>query len=266
VIHPRDNDLVLASHGRGIWILDNVNALQELTENVLSSPVTLFTIEPAEQIRYTNTKAHTGDMLFRGENPPNGAIIDYWLSGKSDGVSLSVHTAGGELVQTLRPSGDRGMNRAVWNLRYADLPVRGGGFGDDDGPGGGNLAGPYVTPGSYLVRLTAGGRTMEQKVEVREDPRITVAPEDRRLWTDAMMSLAATIRQAAPISDRIQKVSGSGGELTDLKRQWRELMSRLTGVYGEIGRWTGRPNADQMSEVTYYTQMVQKLSEASKRH
>jgi hypothetical protein len=77
-IHPRDNDLVLATHGRGIWILDQLTALQGLTPR-RSSDAQLFPIEPAEQIRYTNLKAHTGDMIFRGENPPNGAIIDYWL-------------------------------------------------------------------------------------------------------------------------------------------------------------------------------------------
>jgi photosystem II stability/assembly factor-like uncharacterized protein len=248
VIHPRDNDLVLASHGRGIWILDNINALQGLSPQALSSDATLFGIEPAEQIRYTNTKAHTGDMIFRGENPANGAIIDYWLGAKTDAVTLAVHTTGGELVQTLRPTTARGMNRVIWNLRHADLPVRGGGGGDDDdGPGGGALAGPYVTPGAYVVRLTANGRTQEQRVEVRDDPRITVTAADRKVWTDTMMALANTIRQAAPINDRVQKMTGT--EVADLKRQWRELMARMTGVYGEIGRWTGRPNADQLSEI-----------------
>ena len=264
VIHPRDNDLVLASHGRGIWILDNVNALQGLTPEAMTSNATLFTIEGAEQIRYTNTKAHTGDMFFRGDNPPNGAIVDYWLGAKTEGVTLSVHTGSGELVQTLRPTNDRGMNRVVWNLRYADLPVRGG-FSEDGEGGGGNVAGPYVAPGTYVVRLTTAGRTLEQKVEVREDPRVTVAAADREAWSETLMALAGTIRQAAPINERIQKITTGGAELAELKRQWRELMTRLTGVYGEIGRWTGRPNADQMSEVKYYTEMVQTLSERAKK-
>ena len=68
--------LVVATHNRGIWILDNVNAIQELTPAVLASTAHLFTIEPAHQIRYSEELAHTGDMFFRGENPPNGAIID----------------------------------------------------------------------------------------------------------------------------------------------------------------------------------------------
>ena len=80
-IHPRDNDLVLATHGRGLWILDNLSALQELTPAVLASDAHLFPIERAKMIRYSNPKAHMGDMVFRGQNPPAGAIIDYYLRG-----------------------------------------------------------------------------------------------------------------------------------------------------------------------------------------
>ena len=134
-IHPRDNDLVLASHGRGMWILDRINALQELTPAVVSSDAHLFTVAPAHQIRYTNLKAHAGDMVFRGENPPNGAIIDFWVAKTDTVVSLSVHDAAGQLVQTIPPTAGRGVmrgvNRVVWNLRHAELPVRGGGFGDE---------------------------------------------------------------------------------------------------------------------------------------
>jgi len=259
VIHERDNDLVLATHGRGIWILDSLNALQEMTAQTLAADAALFSIEPADQIRYTNLKAHTGDMIHRGENPPNGAIIDYWLAAKAE-VTLAIHDSDGALVQRLRPATARGINRVVWNLRHAELPIRGGGGEDDEGGGGGNMAGPLVAPGTYVVRLTANGRTHEQKVDVREDPRITVSAADRKVWTDTLMSLAATIRQAAPLNDKMQKTEGA--QLADQKRQWRELLARLGGLYGEISRWTGRPNADQMSEMKYYTEMVQQLGSA----
>lgn len=260
VIQPRDNDLVLASHGRGIWILDNVNALQGLSPAVAASEATLFAVEPAEQIRYVNTKAHTGDMVFRGDNPPNGAIIDYWIGAKTEKLSLSVHTLSGELVQTLRPSPARGVNRVVWNLRHAELPVRGGGGGDDDEGGSGNLAGPYVVPGTYLVRLTVNGQVHEQRVEVREDPRITVSEADRQAWHDTLMRLAGLIRETAPINQRVQKLPGGTPEVADMKRQWRELSARLTGLYGEIARWTGRPTADQLSQMKYLTGIAAALT------
>jgi hypothetical protein len=226
---------------------------------VLASPATLFPIEPAEQIRYTNLKAHTGDMIFRGENPPNGAIIDYWLGGASK-VEIEIRDAGGALVQQLRPTSSRGINRVTWNLRHADLPVRAG-SDEDGGGGGGNLPGPYVRPGNYTVTLNAGSAVQSQRVEVREDPRIRVAPIDHQAWHDALMSIAATIREAAPANERVQKDSTVSA---DVKRQWRELMARLTGLYGEIGRWTGRPNADQVSETRFYLDTARTLMVALK--
>lgn len=271
-IHPRDNDLVLASHGRGIWILDQLTALQGLTPQVLSSDAHIFAIDPAHQIRYTNVKAHTGDMLFRGENPPNGAIVDYWLGPQVvamaeargfGAVELTVHDAGGDLVQRLQPVARPGINRIVWNLRHENLPVRAGGFGNDDERPGPATPGPLVKPGTYRVRLAVNGRTLEQPVEVREDPRLDVTEADRALWTDLQVQIAGTIRAAAPVSERVQKLPAGNADLTDLKRQWRELMSRLSGLYSDTGRWTGRPTADQQSRLKYYQEMVKTLEAAA---
>jgi photosystem II stability/assembly factor-like uncharacterized protein len=274
VIHRRDNDLVLASHGRGIWILDNLNALQSLSAQTTAGDAALFSIEPAEQIRYANLKAHAGDMIFRGDNPPNGAIVDYWLGRPAESVALEVRDAAKQLVQTLRATNTRGVNRAIWNLRYADLPVRGGGGEDGEG-GGGNLAGPYVPPGTYTVTLqasfgpgaagTIGGMVTSQTVVVREDPRIAISDADRKVWHSAWMSVADMIRRGAPVNQRIQKASG-GADLADVQRQWRELMARLQSLYGEIGRWTGPPNADQASEMEFYSETLTRLIQAANRY
>ncbi len=260
VIHPRDNDLVLGTHGRGIWILDKINALQELTPQVMASPAHLFSVAPAYQIRQTNLKAHTGDMWYRGENPANGALVDYWLGAAGEAPVVTVHNAGGQLVNTLRATSARGVNRVIWNLREADLPLRGG-FGDgDSAPAAGSMPGPLVMPDSYTVRMAAGGRTLEQKVEVREDPRIDVTPADRKLWTDALSQVAALARAYGPVNDRIQKLPGTGTDVADLKRQSRELIARISGLYGALGRWTGAPTKDQMSRLAYYTTMVKTLT------
>jgi hypothetical protein len=261
VVHPRDNDLVLGTHGRGIWILDKINALQELTPQVIASPSHLFTIAPAFQIRQTNLKAHTGDMWFRGENPANGAVIDYWIGVPGIAPTVTVHTNGGQLVNTLRATGNRGVNRIVWNLRETDLPIRAGGFGDDDAPAGGaSTPGPLVAPGTYVVRMVVGGRTLEQKVEVRDDPRIDITAADRKLWMDAVHQAAALAREFAPVNDRIQKLPGTNADVTDLKRQSRELLSRISGLYGALGRWPGPPTKDQVSRLAYYQQMVKALA------
>jgi hypothetical protein len=260
-IQTRDNDLVLASHGRGIWILDQLTALQGLAA-AAGNDAQLFPIEPAEQIRQTNLKAHAGDLVFRGENPPNGAIVDYWLSTAQNDVTVSVHEASGTLIRTLTPSRTRGVNRVVWNLREADLPVRSG-FGEDDEGPRGNLPGPYVVPGVYTVRLVAAGKTLEQKVEVRDDPRLDPLPADRKVWSDFQQQVAAAIRQFAPVADKIQKAPTGDAAITDLKRQARELLSRLSGLYGATGRWVGRPTAEQQSEFKFYQEMLSKISAAA---
>ncbi len=262
-IQARDNDLVLATHARGIWILDQLSAIQGLAA-AAASDAQLFPIEPAEQIRYTNLKAHAGDMVFRGENPPNGAIVDYWLSSASAQPALTVHDAAGTLVQTLAPTRARGINRVVWNLRHAELPVRGGsGDDDDDAPRGGNLAGPYVLPGPYTVRLTVDGKTLTQTVQVRNDPRLDVTPADLKIWSDFQMNVAAAIRQFAPVADKVQKAPAGDAARTDLKRQARELSSRLTRLYNDTGRWAGPPTADQQNRFTFYQEMAAKLTAAA---
>ena len=228
---------------------------------MIASPAHLFTIAPAYQIRQTNLKAHTGDMWFRGENPANGALIDYWIGAPGVAPAVTIHTSSGQLVNTLRGTGTRGVNRVVWNRRETDLPMRGGGGGDDDAPAAGaSTPGPLVAPGTYVVRLVAGGRTLEQKVEVREDPRIDIGAAERKQWTDAVQQAAALAREFAPVNDRIQKLPGTGADVVDLKRQSRELMSRISGLYGALGRWTGAPTKDQMSRMVYYQQMVKTLT------
>jgi hypothetical protein len=261
-IQARDNDLVLATHARGIWILDSLSAIQGLGA-AAATDAQLFPIEPAEQIRYTNLKAHTGDMVFRGENPPNGAIIDYWLASGAVQPQLTVHDAGGTLVQTLTPARAKGVNRVVWNLRHADLPVRGGFSEDDDAPREGTLAGPYVLPGSYTVRLAVGGKRFEQKVLVKDDPRIDAAPADRKIWSDFQIQVAAEIRQFAPVADKVQKAPAGDAARADLKRQARELSSRLTRLFSNTGRWVGRPTADQQSRFKFYREMAAKLTAAT---
>ena len=260
VIHPRDNDLVLATHGRGIWILDKINALQEMTPQVLASPAHLFTVAPAYQIRQSNLKAHTGDMFYRGENPVAGALVDYWLGAAGTAPAITVHSAGGQLINTLRATSSKGVNRVVWNLRETDLPIRGGGGGDDDAPQTGGMPGPFVAPGTYVIRMVAGGRTLEQKIEVREDPRVDVTPAERKLWTDAVTQVTALARMYAPVNDRIQKIGGTAADVVDLKRQSRELLSRISGLYGAVGRWTGAPTKDQLSRLAYYQSMAKQLA------
>ncbi|MBI2834523.1 MAG: hypothetical protein HYX76_08885 [Acidobacteria bacterium] len=261
VIHPRDNDLVLATHGRGIWILDNLDAIQQLAPAVLTSDAHLFTIEDAEMIRYADLKAHTGDMIFRGENPPAGAVIDYYLREvPATDIALTVHDASGNEITRVQMTKTRGINRAVWNLRYPSLPMRDAAVPEFRRR---PLDGPFVLPGTYTARLAVAGKTYDQKVNVKEDPRLNATPADRRLWTETLLQVADQYRSAFSMADAvatIEKQAGGGSaEVKELARVLAELQRRVAILYGAIGEWTGRPTADQRAQLEYFANVARDL-------
>jgi len=260
VIHPRDNDLILGTHGRGIWILDNINALQELDAGVMASPSHLFSMEPAEEIRYRSEKGHTGDMIFRGENPPEGAVIDYWLRDGGADVRLSILDGGGREVARIPGRNERGVNRVVWNLRH----------GLDGQPQDQPPRGPLVVPGTYTVRLQAGGEVHDGSLEVMEDPRITLDAGTRARWTADLMDLAGLAQDAMAGARAAQDEFGDLDEeagtppaaasaARDLLRQWQELASRTRRLQGEVEGWVGPLTQQQESQRTFYRHMLDTL-------
>ncbi len=264
VVHPRDNDLVLATHGRGVWILDQVNALQELTPEVQARASYLFTIEDAEQIRYRSERAHTGNMIFEGENPPAGAILDYWLRDAGTGVDLTVHDGSGQQVASLSGTDSAGVNRVVWDLRHgltAPQPEGQGGFG-------GPLRGPLVVPGLYTVRLVAGGQTTEQVVRVREDPRIQVDPLTRAQWTQAVREITAMLVRAQRTARDVEQAAeaeadnpgATAAKLRDLDREFSELVSRISRLRGNVEDWVGPLSADDASQMSFYERLLDELT------
>ncbi len=246
-VHPRDNDLVLGTHSRGVWILDQVNAIQEVTPQVLASEAHLFSTTPAEQIRYASEKAHTGDMFFQGENPPAGAIIDYYLrSARGAGeVSLTVHDASGAQVAAVeQPGTAAGINRAVWDLRHERLPARPGARAGARGP-----LGPLVVPGRYTVRFRAGGVTQEQPVEVREDPRVTVSAAERREWTQNLLEIAELYR-------------GVHAQLTALQPLVNEATRALDAERGDTAKIEDAPSqASTMVRTDSTAQRVARIAD-----
>ncbi|MBI3983499.1 MAG: hypothetical protein HY337_11350 [Gemmatimonadetes bacterium] len=279
VTHQRDNDLILGTHGRGIQILDNINVLQELTPQIMRADAHLFTVEPAEQIRYADETAHVGDMVFRGENPPAGAIVDYFLRERRDSsaVSLTIHDASGREINRVRPAVAAGVNRVVWNLRHADLVTPRPGAAAQQfgfGGGGGRVQGPWVMPGEYTVRLTVGGTAREQQVRVMNDPRITLSGPALAAWHDTLVALGEMIRTFAPRADAVValkqrldslpaaqrgRTAEQMRELNEVVELAQEFRSRLTGLYNEMGNWTAPITADQRSQLSYYREFVGRL-------
>ncbi len=252
VVHERDDDLVLATHGRGVWILDDAMPVQELTPAVLASDAHLFSAGHARTIRYSGGKAHEGAMAFHGENPPDGAMISYWLKEKPDSgdVAVAVLDASGSRVADVDPSLRAGMNRAVWNLRYADLPS-GGRRG---------MPGPVVAPGTYTVRLTVDGHSMETPVRVLDDPRSTLTAAQRAQWTADLRRIAQGYTDAHQLVEALAPaVKADSAGTADLAALVDELQSRWRGLYFAVSSWPGPLTADQRSQLAYYAKTLDEL-------
>lgn len=162
LVHPRDRDLVIATHGRSLYIADDVRPLQELTPEVIAKPAHLFPIRTVEAFEpLPGWTEWAGSAMFRGTNPPQGAIITAWIKETSgDPVSIAIANAKGQPVAKLTAPAIPGLARVTWNLKPSkEFLTEYGGEGDK-----------FVRPGEYEVTLTYGKVTEKQKVTV------TVAP------------------------------------------------------------------------------------------
>jgi hypothetical protein len=188
------NDLIVATHGRSFWVLDNISALRQLGANVTNSGAHLF--EPAEVIQLIPGADFVGTPIPRdepiAENPPAGAIIDYYLKSNAGGpVTLEIIDPSGEVIRKYSsedkfPAVDpdklnyppfwartqeplpatSGFHRWIWDFRPTPTAPAGRGGG-----GGGRGGGQLALPGHYTVRLTVGGKSQTQPLVVKPDPR-----------------------------------------------------------------------------------------------
>ncbi len=272
MVHPRDNDLILGTHGRGIWILDDVSVLQQLPDG-LAQPVHLFGVR--EATRYEpwarRFRFDIGSRVFVGENPPYGAILRYRApdgeasdeegaptgegpgegptepSGQAEEGSsprIVVLGAAGDTVTRIAATSGEGIQTVAWDLRYDTLSV-------PEGPGGEaafrfSLTPPRVPPGTYTARLEAEGDISEAPVRVRLDPRVSIDPVDLdaqhaalvRLFrlgqdgVDAVRTLDRAIHQLEAWTERLD----AGGPHEELADSGRAVAERLEALRGELVR------------------------------
>jgi photosystem II stability/assembly factor-like uncharacterized protein len=201
-LHPRDNDMILATHGRSVWILDDLAPFQQHARATGTQPF-LFAPDPVAQRNRSaeRMREFEGDRRFLGRNPPAGLALAYRLPGEAKDVSVQVRDESGRVVREL--SGDAtktaraaGLNTVVWDLRVAPLPAPRG-----PQPGGGffgaSLDGPLVLPGRYTATLRVDGRESGTvPVEVQGDPEIGMTDADRRAHHEAVVALHDLHRQA----------------------------------------------------------------------
>jgi hypothetical protein len=163
-VHPRDRDLVIATHGRSLFVIDDIRPLEELTAAAMSAEAHLFPPRPAEGINLLPGSVDwAGKAVYRGENPPEGAPITYWVRAYTgDEVKIKIASAGGQPVASLTVSGNPGFNRVSWDLRPSkDLLTEYGGEGRK-----------FVRSGDYKVTLSYGKLKKEQPLPVTIAPGI----------------------------------------------------------------------------------------------
>jgi len=176
LVHPRDNDLVVGTHGRSIWIIDDITPLQQYNQQVAQGDAYLFDVRPAVQWLSDTQKSVTigGAKHARGQNPEDGTAISYYLPINTDAeVTLTITDMQGQAVSTLTGPGQRGINRVQWNLTADPPPQEEGAAqaagGRGGGRGGGQRSGPDVDAGTYLVTLAVGGMEMTRSIMVERD-------------------------------------------------------------------------------------------------
>jgi photosystem II stability/assembly factor-like uncharacterized protein len=271
VIHPRDHDLVIATHGRGIWIVDDITALRALTPDVLNKEAVFLQTRPAVQRMLAQGGWVNGDAAFEGPNPPGEAVITYYQRRRHvfGDLTMDVTDAGGKVVGTIPSSKRRGLSRVTWSMRLKAPtvpPAASAAFGA--------AFGPRVLPGTYTVRLTKDQNVYTTPLQLVPDPRATYTAEDRKAQFDLAMKLYGSLAEMNTAVNRIngvrlalddraaklpandalvKKLRAASAQVDELRKKIvatkeggmitgeERLREFLTELYGNIVFYEGRP-------------------------
>jgi len=202
-IHPRDHDLVIATHGRGIWIIDDISPLRALTPEILGSSVAFLPGRPTVQRLQAGGGWANGDAMYVGPNPPSDAVITYYQRRRHifGDMKLEVFDASGRLVGTMPTSKRRGLSRATWSMRLGAPrvpPAASAAFGA--------AFGPRVLPGTYSIKMTKDTATYATQLVIVPDARGTHTDAERRAAFDLAVKLSGTLGDMTFAVERINSV------------------------------------------------------------
>ncbi len=271
-VHKRDMDLVVATQGRSFYVLDNLPVLYQLADAERADAL-LFKPEVAYRQAGGGGFGGGGNATV-GANPPNGAVVHYWLKSKPKEVSLEFLDSAGKVIRKFsgRPAGqgqtgppqggfggggepplpsDIGLNRFVWNYRLPNATTL---------PGlimwGGSLAGPRIVPGNYQVRLSINGKVAgTEAFTLKADPRLATTQDDFQKQYDFLLrsnqKLTATHAAILEIRDLRKQLEDISGRLKpeqkDLKDQAGEIIKKLTAVEEELIQTKIRSSQDALN-------------------
>ncbi len=286
-LQVKDDDLVAGTHGRGFWILDDITPLRQITDSVADANAFLFSPQVATRVRWDmNTDTPLPPDEPAGENPPDGAIIDYYIkSAGTSPVTLEIFDAANKLVRRyssadpvpqidrmleipkywVRPPqvlpDDAGMHRFLWDLHYSPTPGLKPLYPmqavvHDTAPA---PSSPWVMPGQYTVKLTAGGKSYTRSFSVRMDPRVKTPnaglmeqfTESMKLYEDAVAASKA-IEQLGAIRGQLDSLKKRAGEgaAADAITATDQKAAALKGEGNQLTLFFGRATGpDTLSSV-----------------
>jgi photosystem II stability/assembly factor-like uncharacterized protein len=265
VVHK--DDLVVGTHGRSFWILDDITALRQWNAEVDAAPAFLFAPQLTYRIRRsTNTDTPLPPEVPAGQNPPDGAIVDYFLQANSSSpVTLEILDSSGKVVRQFSSadnpdpldatqlnvplywvrtertlSAAPGVHRFVWNLRYPspdvlehEYPISAIPADTPRGP-----LGPAVVPGAYTVTLHAGEKTYSQPLHLQMDPRVKASARDLQAQFDLEAKIVDALREnyravmeVRNVRAQLKKAQSDGA--SDLKASIEDVEKKAAALGGD---------------------------------
>ena len=223
----REQDLVLATHGRGIYIFDDLTPMRAITKETLSQKVAILPNRPALALTQRGRSISPGGTWYTAPNPGEGINIIYYLQRRHifGNLTIEVADADGDVIKTLQAGKRKGINRVYWSTRLRPPRVAAGRTF-----AAGGLTGPRAPEGTYTVRLIKGKETYETTVEVAASPLSKHSAEDRAIQYETMMALYRLQEDLGFLSDQIkdlEKQCEDRKEKTDNKKLTEQLEKRV---------------------------------------
>lgn len=229
-LQEREDDMVLATHGRGIWVVDDISPLRALSAQTLASNVALIPSGPVQQRIQGNGGWAEGDASYAGENPPNGATITYYQKARHviGRMKLEVLDASGKVVDEIPTSKRRGLNRVEWPMQTKPPIV----------PPAASLAGSSTVgerflPGTYTVRLTDAGQVVTEPLTVTLDRRATYTVADRQAQFDAAERIKGMFQRMSTLVAEINGVRAQASALAHSDTAPAEVKAAAAQIGGK---------------------------------
>ena len=293
-IHPREHDLIVATHGRGIYIVDDLTPLRALTAQVLDSDAAFLPSRPSTMVMPITEFGFNGDGEFVGRSPGETAVITYYLKQRHlfGDLRVEVYDPRGTLVSTLPAGKRRGINRVEWPMR-SPAPRMAPGVGPIQSLFA--MMGPRVLEGTYTVKLVRDSGVLETTIVLVPDPRSPYTAADRAAQRDAALRLFGDIERLAALVNRLDRVHNQAETLAEKLPSGDALRKRLEGfattlddqhgglvsmkqgegisadeklreelgmLYGNVNGFEGRPTMSQLNRMAV---LGKQLDEASAR-